>query len=68
MVPVVVLVAVLLPHSLSHVSILQLWERQNPGHDGSAVCGDAKQNLLCSRRQGWPWGCVECTISLTKVS
>ena len=51
LVPVVVLVAVLLPHSLSHVNMLLLWERQITSHDGSAVCGDEKQKLLCSRRQ-----------------
>lgn len=49
--PVVVAVAVLLPHSLSRVNVLLLWERQIPRHDGFVVCGDKKQKLLYGHSQ-----------------
>lgn len=68
LVPVIVLVVVLLPLSQSLVNLPLLWERQITSHDGFTVCGDEKQKLLLSCRQGCPWDCVDCTISLTKAS
>lgn len=68
LVPMIVLVAVLLLLSQSHVNLSLLWERQIMSHDGSTVRGDEKQKLLFSCRQGWPWDCIDCTSSLTEAS
>lgn len=66
LVPVIVPTAVLVSLSQSPVNLL--WERQITSHDGFTICGDEKQKFFFSCRQGWPWDCVDCTISLTKAS
>lgn len=43
------------------------WFGRGTSHGGLTVCGDEKQKLLFRCRQGWPWDCGDCAISLTKV-